>query len=69
VEVQIMTTSREIVCQMDHSILFKKSVAAMDSAHLEWLRQISLAANVRDLTNGYWPQRAVAPSRPEHGPA
>jgi ppGpp synthetase/RelA/SpoT-type nucleotidyltranferase len=48
VEIQIMTSSREAVCEIDHSIAFKRSLPALGDLHFCWIRRMSLAANVRD---------------------
>jgi hypothetical protein len=51
VEIQVMTASREIVCEVDHSVVFKRCLDPFDDVHVLWLRQLSLAANVLDATS------------------
>jgi ppGpp synthetase/RelA/SpoT-type nucleotidyltranferase len=51
VEIQVMTASREIVCELDHAVVFKWCLDPIDEAHVQWLRKLSLAANVRDATS------------------
>ena len=48
VEVQLMTPSREAVCEVDHSVVFKGSLRPLSKLHFAWLRRLSLASNVRD---------------------
>ena len=55
IEVQVMTLARELVCQFDHAVIFKKTLQPMDDQHIPWLRRMSLAANVYELTNGFNP--------------
>jgi hypothetical protein len=47
-EIQIMSARREVVCECDHSIVFKKTVPPVTPFHVEWLRQLSRAANLGD---------------------
>jgi hypothetical protein len=60
VEIQIMTVSREVVCQLDHAVAFKRSLAPLDGEHTSWLERMSLAANLHDLTNGFLGRRSAA---------
>jgi hypothetical protein len=47
-KIQIMSARREVVCECDHSIVFKKTVPPVTPFHVEWLRQLSRAANLGD---------------------
>ena len=57
-EIQVMTAAREVVCEIDHAVAFKRCLDALSRSHLNWLRRLSLAASVHDAI-GRPPDEAV----------
>jgi hypothetical protein len=48
VEIQVMTSLREAVGMVDHSLVRKRSTAFIDAQHKRWLMDLSHAANMMD---------------------
>jgi len=49
VELQIMSTFREAICQFDHRIILKKMLPFLSAEHEMWLRSLSKSANVLEV--------------------
>jgi hypothetical protein len=48
VEIQLLTSNREAIGQIDHSLVLKKSVPPLGSCHIFWLCELSWVANIMD---------------------